>query len=104
MKTELPQRIPGDHLGELGAHEEGKSEFDVVAKVGGKIFAFFGEGHSVGLRCGRVRAEADERVFADLARASVQPPSVEVMRRVIAALKGCGPEPMTPPRQRPPTE
>ena len=36
-------------------------EGDHVAKVGDKIFAFFGE-RSLGLKCGRTREEADELV------------------------------------------
>ncbi|MFE2998014.1 hypothetical protein ACFXG4_23755 [Nocardia sp. NPDC059246] len=83
--------------------EEEPSQFD-VAQVGDKIFAYFGEGHSVGLRCGRVRTEADDLLFTDRTEVSVQPPSVEVMRRVIAALKGRDPEPTTPPQRRTPTE
>lgn len=49
-----------DHcLGKPGAWQDEPWEGDVVAKVGDKIFAFLGSG-SVGLKCGALRAEADE--------------------------------------------
>ena len=43
-----------------GAKQDEPWEGDVVAKVGGKIFAFVGSGESVGVKCGRTREEADE--------------------------------------------
>ncbi|HEU4542842.1 MAG TPA: MmcQ/YjbR family DNA-binding protein [Jiangellaceae bacterium] len=44
-----------------GAWRDEPWEGDIVAKVGDKIFAFFGsDGESVGLKCGRTRDEADE--------------------------------------------
>jgi predicted DNA-binding protein (MmcQ/YjbR family) len=45
-----------------GARQDEPWEGDVVAKVGGKIFAFFGSGDtpSVGLKCGLSREAADE--------------------------------------------
>jgi predicted DNA-binding protein (MmcQ/YjbR family) len=45
-----------------GAWQDEPWEGDVVAKVGGKIFAFFGSGSSgsVGLKCGATREVADE--------------------------------------------
>ncbi|HWC35118.1 MAG TPA: MmcQ/YjbR family DNA-binding protein [Mycobacteriales bacterium] len=47
-------------LGKPGAEPDEPWEGDVVAKVGGKIFAFIGSGESVGLKCGRDRDDADE--------------------------------------------
>jgi predicted DNA-binding protein (MmcQ/YjbR family) len=48
-------------LAKPGAWQDEPWEGDVVAKVGDKIFAFLGGGgRSVGLKCGRDRAEADE--------------------------------------------
>lgn len=46
-------------LGKAGAVPDEPWEGDVVAKVGGKIFAFTGE-LTVGVKCGRNRDEADE--------------------------------------------
>ena len=52
-------------LAKPGAWQDEPWEGDVVAKVGGKIFAFFGSGDtpSVGLKCGASRVEhaADRR-------------------------------------------
>lgn len=45
-----------------GAVQDEPWEGDVVAKVGGKIFAFIGTGESVGLKCGRDRDDADELI------------------------------------------
>lgn len=42
-----------------GAWQDEPWEGD-VAKVGPKIFAFFGSGDSVGVKCGQTREEADE--------------------------------------------
>jgi predicted DNA-binding protein (MmcQ/YjbR family) len=55
-------------LAKPGAWQDEPWEGDVVAKVGGKIFAFFGSGAthfppsapSVGLKCGASREAADE--------------------------------------------
>ena len=49
-------------LAKPGAWQDEPWEGDVVAKVGGKIFAFFGSGDSpsVGLKCGVSREAADE--------------------------------------------
>ena len=55
-----------DHcLAKPGAWRDEPWESDVVAKVGdgpsgGKIFAFLGDGASVGVKCGGNREEADE--------------------------------------------
>ncbi len=46
-------------LGKPGAWRDEPWEGDVVAKVGAKIFAFFGD-RSIGVKCGRDRSEADE--------------------------------------------
>ena len=48
-----------ESLAKPGAWEDQPWEGDVVAKVGPKIFAFLGTG-TLGLKCGRTRAEADE--------------------------------------------
>lgn len=50
-------------LAKPGAWQDEPWEGDVVAKVGDKIFAFFGDGTAVGLKCGRDRAEADELIL-----------------------------------------
>ena len=48
-------------LSKPGAWQDEPWEGDVVAKVGDKIFAFFGvSGDSVGLKCGPDREVADE--------------------------------------------
>ena len=49
-------------LAKPGAWQDEPWEGDVVAKVGGKVFAFFGSGAtaSVGLKCGASREAADE--------------------------------------------
>ncbi|GGN91322.1 MmcQ/YjbR family DNA-binding protein [Nocardia rhizosphaerihabitans] len=49
-------------LAKPGAWQDEPWEGDVVVKVGDKIFAFLGEGTSIGLKCGRDRGEADELV------------------------------------------
>lgn len=50
-----------------GAWQDEPWEGDIVAKVGDKVFAFLGDGESVGLKCGRNREEADElvRIYPD---------------------------------------
>jgi predicted DNA-binding protein (MmcQ/YjbR family) len=49
-------------LAKPGAWQDEPWEGDVVAKVGGKIFAFLGsgDGSSIGLKCGATREVADE--------------------------------------------
>lgn len=47
-------------LAKPGAWEDEPWEGDVVVKVGGKIFAFLGDGRSVGVKAGANRDEADE--------------------------------------------
>lgn len=47
-------------LAKPGAWQDEPWEGDVVVKVGKKIFAFLGDGSSVGVKCGRTREVADE--------------------------------------------
>jgi predicted DNA-binding protein (MmcQ/YjbR family) len=47
-------------LAKPGAWQDEPWEGDIVAKVGKKVFAFIGNGESVGVKCGRNRDEADE--------------------------------------------
>lgn len=47
-------------LRKAGAWQDEPWEGEVVAKVGDKIFAFLGDGSSVGVKCGSGREEADE--------------------------------------------
>jgi predicted DNA-binding protein (MmcQ/YjbR family) len=54
-----PEDLLSECLAKPGAWEDQPWEGDVVAKVGPKIFAFLGA-TTVGLKCGRTRAEADE--------------------------------------------
>lgn len=60
----MRDELLGYCLGKPGAWQDEPWEGDVVAKVGDKIFAFFGSGMSdevsVGVKCGRDRDEADE--------------------------------------------
>ncbi|WP_405132702.1 MmcQ/YjbR family DNA-binding protein [Nocardia sp. NBC_01388] len=49
-------------LAKPGAWQDEPWEGDVVAKVGDKVFAFLGNGESIGLKLGRTREEADELV------------------------------------------
>ena len=62
-------------LAKPGAWQDEPWEGDVVAKVGGKIFAFFGSGAapSVGLKCGASREAADEWLLRYPDDASVMP-------------------------------
>ena len=57
-----PEELLDHCLAKPGAWQDEPWEGDVVAKVGGKIFAFFGTGAtpSVGLKCGPSREAADE--------------------------------------------
>jgi predicted DNA-binding protein (MmcQ/YjbR family) len=47
-------------LAKPGAEADEPWEGDLVAKVGGKIFAFLGSGGGVGVKCGRDADEAAE--------------------------------------------
>jgi predicted DNA-binding protein (MmcQ/YjbR family) len=49
-------------LAKPGAAPDEPWDGDVVAKVGGKIFAFLGGEDTVGLKCGRDRDDADELI------------------------------------------
>src|SRR5919107_5210174 len=61
-------------LAKPGAWQDEPWEGDVVAKVGPKIFAFFGSGgDSVGVKCGANRDEADEWLARFPDDASVMP-------------------------------
>jgi predicted DNA-binding protein (MmcQ/YjbR family) len=62
-------------LAKPGAWPDEPWEGDVVAKVGGKIFAFLGAGTapSVGLKCGASREAADEWLLRYPDDASVMP-------------------------------
>jgi predicted DNA-binding protein (MmcQ/YjbR family) len=55
-----PRELLDHCLSKPGAWQDEPWEGDVVAKVGGKIFAFLGAGTSVGVKCGSGRDEADE--------------------------------------------
>lgn len=55
-----PQELLDYCLAKPGAWEDEPWEGDVVTKVAEKIFAFIGEGSSVGVKCGANRDEADE--------------------------------------------
>jgi predicted DNA-binding protein (MmcQ/YjbR family) len=55
-----PEELLAYCRGKPGAWQDEPWEGDVVAKVGGKIFAFLGGGASVGVKCGSSREEADE--------------------------------------------
>lgn len=60
-------------LTKAGAWPDEPWEGDTVAKVGEKIFAFLGSAHTVGLKCGATRAEADEWLLQYPGDASVMP-------------------------------
>lgn len=55
-----PQELLDFCLAKPGAWEDEPWEGDVVTKVDKKIFAFIGDGASVGVKCGTNRDEADE--------------------------------------------
>lgn len=55
-----PDQLLSHCLGKPGAWQDEPWEGDLVVKVATKIFAFLGDGSSVGLKCGRSREEADE--------------------------------------------
>jgi predicted DNA-binding protein (MmcQ/YjbR family) len=55
-----PDQLLAYCLGRPGAWQDEPWEGDVVAKVGDRIFAFLGDGSSVGVKCGASREEADE--------------------------------------------
>lgn len=59
MSRPLRDRLHAHALAKPGAWEDMPWEGDVVAKVGDKIFAFFGD-TSIGVKCARTRTEADE--------------------------------------------
>jgi predicted DNA-binding protein (MmcQ/YjbR family) len=64
-------------LAKPGAWQDEPWEGDVVAKVGGKIFAFLGSGSgpepAIGLKCGPNRVTADEWLARFPGHASVMP-------------------------------
>lgn len=64
------EELLGYCLAKPGAWRDEPWEGDVVTKVGPKIFAFLGDGSSVGVKCGNSREEADELLaeFPDDAR------------------------------------
>jgi predicted DNA-binding protein (MmcQ/YjbR family) len=55
-----PDELLAYCLAKPGAWQDEPWDGDVVAKVGPKIFAFVGDGSSVGVKCGASREEADE--------------------------------------------
>ncbi len=59
MKRATGHEVKGHCLRKPGAWQDEPWEGDVVAKVGDKIFAFLGQ-DTVGVKCGKGRAEADE--------------------------------------------
>ncbi len=60
-------------LAKPGAWQDEPWEGEVVAKVGARIFAFLGDGSSVGVKCGGSREEADEWLLAYPDDARVMP-------------------------------
>ena len=57
-----PDQLRSHCLVKPGAWEDEPWEGDLVVKVADKIFAFLGDGSAVGVKCGRSREEADERL------------------------------------------
>ena len=55
-----PDDVLSHCLGKPGAWQDEPWEGDIVAKVDEKIFAFVGDGSSVGVKCGSSRDDADE--------------------------------------------
>ena len=69
-----PDELLAYCLAKPGAWQDEPWEGDVVAKVGGKIFAFLGSGDTgIGLKCGAGRDAADEWLARYPADASVMP-------------------------------
>ena len=72
-----PEQLLDYCLSKPGAWEDEPWQGDVVAKVGpgerGKVFAFIGDGRSVGLKLGANRDEADEWLQRFPDDASVSP-------------------------------
>lgn len=66
-----PDELLSYCLAKPGAWEAEPWDGDIVAKVGPKIFAFVGDGTSVGVKAGRNRDEADEWLLRYPADASV---------------------------------
>lgn len=73
MSRLTPARLSAHALAKPGAYADEPWEGDHVAKVGGKIFAFGLGGHSIGVKCGANRAEADEWLHQYPADAVVMP-------------------------------
>ena len=55
-----PEELLRYCLAKPGAWQDEPWDGDVVAKVGDKIFAFLGDGTSVGVKCGRTKEDARE--------------------------------------------
>src|SRR5262249_57976367 len=79
-------------LAKPGAWQDEPWEGDVVAKVGGKIFAFFGSGDtpSVGVKCGASREAADEWLVRHPEDASVMA-YIGRSRRSTRRMRGASP-------------
>ncbi|SDS21047.1 MmcQ/YjbR family DNA-binding protein [Actinoplanes derwentensis] len=60
-------------LAKPGAWQDEPWDGDIVAKVGPKIFAFLGDGTTVGVKCGTGRDDADEWLARYPDDASVSP-------------------------------
>ncbi|MBL8932327.1 MAG: MmcQ/YjbR family DNA-binding protein [Kineosporiaceae bacterium] len=66
-----PEELRAHCLAKPGAWLDQPWEGDHVVKVGPKIFAFLGDGLSVGVKCGATREEADEWLHRHPGDASV---------------------------------